>query len=113
MRNILLTLCLLLSCQAFSYTECNFENVSSIFLGTDDGGNELVYASLTTPTGGYISIHKNKSNNLSAEHLGRIYAALLTAYSAGKEVQVRYPEDNLSCSTLTGGRSDFIGFRIH
>ena len=100
-----------LSQGVLAYSQCNFD-VNYVYLGAADGGVDDIYITLIKPTGGNASIYKNNNNTLSGKQIDRIYSAALTAFTAGKKLVVRYPEDNLDCSTLSGSRSDFIGVTL-
>ena len=112
MKKILvLILFAFLSNTAFAYTECTFNKVDYVFLKAANGGTDDVYIRLVKPTGDFAVIYKN-NNTLSQTQINRIYTAALTAFTAGKKLTVRYPEDNLDCSTLSAARNDFIGITI-
>ncbi len=113
MKKVILFALYLISSSALAYSECDLQ-VQNIYLHMEDTGAETVWVELWSPAGN-APIYKNNSNlqnGLSEAQLDRFYALALTAYSMGKKLKVRYPEDDLDCSQLSGARSDFIGVRI-
>jgi hypothetical protein len=54
-------------------------------------------------------VFKNQSATITEKHLDRMYAMGMAAVSAGKDLLVRYTEDNLNCSVLgTSHKTDAI-----
>lgn len=56
-------------------------------------------------------IDKTQNENITPDHLNRMYSTAMAAILADKKLRVRYTDDTLSCATLSGYQTDaFEGF---
>lgn len=100
-----------LSSSAMAYTECTYQ-VESVFMDTQQGDAETVWVQLQVPGGNpNVAIYKDK-NNASEVLRNRLYTMALTAFTAGKKLVVRFPENNAVCTTQLAPRADFLGVRL-
>ncbi|WP_144407531.1 hypothetical protein [Gynuella sunshinyii] len=103
MKRVLLLLISILSVNTLAYTECS-RSPNKVWLNLT--GNSVW---ICFDTGNCV--YKTVSGNFTEAHLDRMYATGMAAISAGKNLIIRYPEDNANCSDLTStpSRDDIQG----
>ncbi|WP_444891212.1 hypothetical protein [Microbulbifer sp. DLAB2-AA] len=112
MKKVLSAILLLASSNmAFSYSECIMD-VDSVYVTSDDGGAEVIWIELSKSDGSSTAVYKDLSSELSEDQKNRIYSMGLTAFTSGKRLKVRYPENGLNCDSLGAARKDFLGLRM-
>lgn len=112
MRKAVFWLAVILSNSVMAYTECTYQ-VESVFIDTQQGDAETVWVQLQVPGGNpNVAIYKDKNNAPSEALRNRIYTMALTAFTAGKKLVVRFPENNTGCTTQLTPRADFLGVRL-
>ena len=90
---------------AHSYTECA-RPVKSIWINLETGAS----VNITFSDGG-SSISKSESQ-LTEGQMARFVSVALTAQTTGKQLTIRYPENEMSCPPIGSPRRDFTGFWI-
>jgi len=113
-RIALSILLLAISGSSFAFSECvrevknvftDFQTVVKDGTGSITSGNEMVYICFTTGSCIFKTIKQ-----LTDGQMARFFSMGLTAKTTGKKLQVRYPEDDVTCPPVSvSARSDVLG----
>ena len=105
LRTIIFIGMALFSSISYSYTEC-IRPIANVWTSLNSDTSVWI-----TFTDGGSPVYKNESQ-LTEGQMNRLISFALTAQSAGKNLQVRYPEDGLSCPPVGAARNDIEGFWV-
>lgn len=95
---------------AFSFTQCTrpVKDIWTQLLNNGTSDSEHVWISFSD---GGQPIYKTQSE-ISEGQMARFFSMALTAQASGKNLVVRYPEDDLTCPPTGEARNDFLGMWI-
>lgn len=86
----------------FAYTEC-LRTVKGVWIAFDGTGVNVTFVD------GGSSITKTETQ-LTVGQMSRYISVTLTALTTGRQLSIRYPEDNLICPPVAGpARGDITG----